>query len=378
MELSLENIRKEFEPAVSNWAYFNAAACGLTPNFAKDAMNRWWNDKLTNGSVNYHQWEDNAEITREKCAKFINAETEEIAFVMNASQGVSLSLNGINFRKGDNIIVHREDFPSIYLPWLTLKEKGVEIRCVELEDSRIPYKNIEKLVDKHTRAVAISSVQFKTGFRCDLERIGRLCKENDIYFIVDAIQSLGFIEMDVKKFNIDMLSISCYKWLLTPDGVGFFYCSKEILDEIKTSNIGWMSTVDPWDFPTELHLHPSAKKFEAGTLPWPQLYCFDSILDFFNKVTQKRIQTHILGLIDYLIEELRKLNVRIITPLNDNERSGIFVFDVDGREKLAEILQAKNVRISVRDGIRVAPHIYNNREDINRLLDILKKYLNHS
>jgi selenocysteine lyase/cysteine desulfurase len=100
LKWSLEKIRSEFEPAVSNWTYLNAAACGLTPRFAQKAMNRWWDDKLTNGSVNYHTWEENAERTRAKCARFINAEPEEIAFVMNASQGISFALNGIDFQEG--------------------------------------------------------------------------------------------------------------------------------------------------------------------------------------------------------------------------------------------------------------------------------------
>jgi cysteine desulfurase/selenocysteine lyase len=332
-------------------------------------------DKLTNGSVNYHTWEENAERTRAKCARFINAEPEEIAFVMNASQGISFALNGIDFQEGENVIVHREDFPSIYLPWLSLKERGVEIRCVETDDGRIPYENIAKLFDDRTRAVAISSVQFKTGFLCDLESLGNLCRENGAYFIVDAIQSLGFIKMDVKQYNIDLLSTSCYKWLLSPDGIGFFFCRKEILDEINTSNIGWMSTVDPWSFPTELELHPSAKKFEAGTLPWPQIYSFDTILDFIDDVTVDRIKKHVFGLHDYLIEELKRLGIRIVSSLKKNERSGIIVFDAKDNKRLAEVFQANKVRISLRDGIRVAPHIYNNKDDIERLLGILKSFL---
>lgn len=338
-------------------------------------MNRWWDDKLTDGSGNYHTWEENAEKTRVKCARFINAEPEEIAFVMNASQGISFALNGIDFQEGENVVVHREDFPSIYLPWLSLRERGVEIRCVDQDGTRIPYENIAKLVDDRTRAVAISSVQFKTGFRCDLESIGKLCRENGVYFIVDAIQSLGFIEMDVKRYNIDLLSTSCYKWLLAPDGIGFFYCRKDILEEIGTSNIGWMSTVDPWSFPTELKLHPSAKKFEAGTLPWPQIYSLDAILDFIHAVTVDRIQKHVFGLIDYLVEELKRLGIRIVSSLKENERSGIIVFDTKNNEGLAEIFQANRVRISLRDGIRVAPHIYNNRDDIDRLLAILKSFI---
>jgi selenocysteine lyase/cysteine desulfurase len=174
---------------------------------------------------------------------------------------------------------------------------------------------------------------------------------------------------------IDLLSTSCYKWLLIPDGIEFFYCRNEILDEIKTSNIGWMSTVDPWSFPTELELHPSTKTFEAGTLPWPQIYSFDSILDFIDVVTVYRIQKHVLGLHDYLVEELKRLGILIVTSLTEDERSGIIVFDAKNNERLAEIFQANRVRISLRDGIRLAPHIYNNRDDIDRLLGILKNFL---
>lgn len=375
MDFGIKKIRNEFETAINNWTYLNAAACGLTPRFAKKATDKWWEDKLTNGSVNYHTWEENAEKTREKFGKLIRAKGEEIAYVMNTSQAINIAVNGIDFKKGDNVIANRLDFPSIYLPWLILKNKGVEIKCVNIEDNRIPVENIEKLIDEHTKAFAISSVQFKTGFKCDLEKIGKICKEKGIYFIVDAIQSLGVIEMEVKKYNIDMLATSCYKWLLGPDGIGFFYCDKDIQDEIASTNIGWMSTIDPWSFPTEIDLHPSAKKFESGTLPWPLIYSADSILEFFHEITVKKIQSHVFVLLDHLIEELQKLNVKIVSPLNRNERSGILTFDVKNRDKLAEIYQNNKVRISVRDGIRVSPHIYNAIEDIDRLVSILKKFL---
>lgn len=375
MNFNIKEIRNEFKPAINNWTYLNAAACGLTPKFAKEATDKWWEDKLTNGSVNYHTWEENAEKTRKKFGKLINASEREIAYTMNTSQAINIAVNGIDFKKGDNVIANRLDFPSIYLPWLTVKNKGVEIRCVKIENNRIPVENIEKLIDEHTKVISISSVQFKTGFRCDLEEIGKICKENGIYFVVDAIQSLGAIEMDVKKYNIDLLATACYKWLLGPDGIGFLYCNKDIQEDIAATNIGWMSTTDPWSFPTKIDLHPSAKKFESGTLPWPLIYSMDAIFDFFNEISVKKVQSHIFNLLDYLIEELQKLDVQIISPLNKDERSGILTFDVKNRDKLAEIYQNNKVRISVRDGIRVSPHIYNTTEDIDRLVSILKKFL---
>jgi len=375
MNFNIKEIRNEFKPAINDWRYLNAAACGLTPRFAKKATDKWWEDKLTNGSVHYPVWEENAEKTREKFGKLIKAKGEEIAYVMNTSQAINIAVNGIDFKKGDNVIANRLDFPSIYLPWLTLKNKGVKIKSVKGENNRIPVENIEKLIDEHTKAFAISSVQFKNGFRCDLKEIGKICKEKGIYFIVDAIQSLGVIEMDVKKYNIDMLATSCYKWLLGPDGIGFLYCNKDIQDEITSTNIGWMSTADPWSFPTEINLHPSAKKFESGTLPWPLIYSIDSILDFFNEITVKKIHAHVFNLLDHLIEELQKLNVKIVSPLNESERSGILTFDVKNRDTLAEIYQNNKVRISIRDGIRVSPHIYNTMKDIDALVTILKKFL---
>jgi len=375
MNHDIEKIKNEFEPVVSNWIYLNAAACGLTPKFAKEAADRWWEDKLTDGSVHFHDWEKNADKTRENFGKLINAKGEEIAYSMSASQSINIATNGIDFKRGDNVIVNTLEFPSNFYPWIALRDKGVEVRYVETEKNRIPVENIEKLIDGHTKALSISSVQFRDGFKADLEKIGKISREKDVYFVVDAIQSLGVIEMDVKKYNIDMLATSCYKWLLGPDGIGFFYCDKDIQDEIASTDIGWMSTTDPWDFSTELDFHPSAKKFESGTPPWVLIYSVDSILDFFHEITVKKIHNHVFGLLDHLIEELQELNATIVSSLNIDERSGILTFDVKNRDKLAEIYQNNKVRVSVRDGIRVSPHIYNTTEDIDRLVSILKKFL---
>lgn len=375
MNLKINEVRTEFEPAVSNWVYLNAAACGLTPRCAKQASDMWWNDKFTDGSVHFHDWEMQADQTRENFGKLINAKGEEIAYVMNTSQGINIATNGISFKKGDNIIINELEFPSNFYPWLALKEKGVEIRCIQIEHDRIPVENIESLIDENTRVISISSVQFRDGFRADLHRIGNLCEEHDIYFVVDAIQSLGVLEMDVKRDNIDMMATSCYKWLLGPDGIGFFYCNEEIQEEIASTNIGWMSTSDPWNFSTDLDFHPSAKKFEAGTPPWTLIYSVNAILDLFHEITIRKVHDHVFDLLDYLIEELQELNVEIKSSLKDKERSGILTFDINGRENLAELYQKNHVRISVRDGIRVAPHMYNNMEDMGKLIQILKEFI---
>jgi selenocysteine lyase/cysteine desulfurase len=371
----ISEMRAEFEPAVSTWTYLNAAACGLTPQFARTSMEQWWDDKLTNGSVHYHEWEEDALSTKQKFATLIHASQDEIAYTMNTSEGLNFAINGIQFKKGDNVVVNKYDFPSNFLPWLALKQKGVEVRCMEITDRRIPLENIESLIDERTKAVSISSVQFKTGFRCDLQGIGTLCKEHGIYFVVDAIQSLGALEMDVKKYNIDILCTSCYKWLLGPDGIGFLYCDEEVVDEIATTNIGWMSTPDPWSFPTELELMKSAQKFESGTLPWALIYAVDPILDMFNSIGVHIITDHIFRLLDHLIAELESRDMNILSPLKKDERSGIFIFDIDQRDALAEYYQAHNIRISVRDGIRVSPHLYNNLEDVDILLSHLDQFM---
>jgi len=371
----ISTLRKEFEPAISNWTYLNAAACGLTPQFAQKAMNTWWEDKLSHGSVHYHTWEEDALKTKEKFATLIHASRDEIAYMMNTSEGLNFAINGMSFEKGDNVVVNKYDFPSNFLPWLALEQKGVEVRCLEVINNRIPLHHFESVIDEHTKAVSISSVQFKSGFRSDLQGIGRLCEEHGCYFVVDAIQSLGALEMDVKKYNIDILATSCYKWLLGPDGVGFLYCNDDIIDNIATTNIGWMSTPDPWSFPTELSLMNTAQKFESGTLPWSLIYAIDPILDMFNDLGVPVITAYIFHLLDYLITELQSLDVNIISPLEPEERSGILIFDVQGRDELAARYQKNNVRISVRDGIRVSPHLYNTTEDIDVLLEHLTEFL---
>jgi selenocysteine lyase/cysteine desulfurase len=179
------------------------------------------------------------ERVRGQFARLINGDVDEVAFVKNTSEGISIVANGLDWKPGDNVVIPDIEFPANVYPWWNLKRLGVETRMVEAKGGRVLFDDLTEQIDKRTRVVSVSSVECKSGFRNDLNRIGAFCKENNILFCVDAIQSLGVLEMDVKRDNIDFLSADGHKWMLSVEGLGGFYISKNVLEQIYPITVGW-------------------------------------------------------------------------------------------------------------------------------------------
>ncbi|CAI8045048.1 Probable cysteine desulfurase [Geodia barretti] len=238
-------------------------------------------DATVNGAVNAEQWAETAEVCRAAAAQLINANTTEIAFMKNTTQGILIAANGIDWRKGDNVVTTAVEFPANIYPWWSLKERyGVQTRMVPERDGYIHIEDIASAIDTRTRALTISHVEFASGFRNDIQALGDLCREHDIWFIIDAIQSLGAIEVDVKSCNVDILAADGHKWLLAPEGAAIFYCADEKRERLINTNIGWSSVVNPRDFlDYDLTQKPDATRFEEGSYNSVGLYGLKAAID---------------------------------------------------------------------------------------------------
>lgn len=343
---------------------------------AAEAMTTFVDDATLNGAVNVDDWVETAEQCRTLAAQLMNADASEIAFMKNTTQGILIAANGIDWNQGDNVITTAVEFPANVYPWWSLKERyGVETRMVQEKEGRIHIEDVISAIDENTRAVTISHVEFASGFRNDIKAIGEICHERDIWFVVDAIQSLGAIEVDVKSSCVDILAADGHKWLLAPEGAAVFYCANDKLDRLINTNIGWASVINPREFlDYDLTQKPDATRFEEGSYNSVGLYGLKAAIELLLEVGISNTKTHILQITEDLIKGLEAKGYRVITPTLNSERAGIVVFESDHHtpEELFEMLNSRNIITAERgSGLRVSPHFYNTESEIKHLLDVL-------
>lgn len=354
----------------------NHAGVAPLSRSVREAMAGFIEDATVNGAVNAEVWAEVAEVCRASAARLINADTTEIAFMKNTTQGILIAANGIDWQEGDNVVTTAVEFPANVYPWWSLKERyGVETRMVQERDGCIFIEDIASAIDTRTRAVTISHVEFASGFRNDVRALGELCRERNIWFIVDAIQSLGAIEVDVKSCNIDILAADGHKWLLAPEGAAIFYCADEKRDQLINTNVGWASVVNPRDFLNyDFTQKSDATRFEEGSYNSVGLYGLNAAIDLLLDIGIPTIETHVLELTAGLIAGLEAKGYRVITPKTDVKRAGIVIFESAQHTptEIYEMLHTENIITAERgSGIRVSPHFYNTVSEVERLLDVL-------
>ncbi len=375
LKMLSEKWRTEF-PVSKSYVYMNHAGVAPLSRRVMDAMKSFVEDATMNGAVNVESWVETAEICRSLAANLINSDPTEIAFMKNTTQGILIAANGIDWKKGDNVVTTSVEFPANVYPWWSLKQRyGVETRMVTEKVSRINLDDIIDAINERTRVVTISHVEFASGFRNDIKAIGEICKDRDIWFVVDAIQSLGVIEVDVQSCHVDILAADGHKWLLAPEGAAIFYCNREKLDKLINTNIGWASVVNPRDFLSyDLTQKPDATRFEEGSYNTVGLYGLKAAIELLLKIGISKIENRVLALTATLITGLKSKGYKVITPNDDFDRAGIVVFESEKHSptELYELLFDHNIITAERgSGLRVSPHFYNTEAEISRLLDVL-------
>ena len=367
--------RSEF-PVTETYIYMNHAGVAPLSRPVRDAMAGFLEDATVNGAVNAMLWEETAETCRGAAAQLINADPTEIAFMKNTTQGILIAANGVDWRAGDNVVTTAVEFPANVYPWWCLKERyGVQTRMVPERAGRIHVEDIASAIDERTRVVTISHVEFASGFRNDIQALGEICREHDVWFVVDAIQSLGAIEVDVQSCNVDILAADGHKWLLAPEGAAIFYCADEKRERLINTNVGWASVVNPRDFLNyDLKQKPDATRFEEGSYNSVGLYGLKAAIELLLDIGISVIKARILELTAHLIAGLEAKGYRVVTPRANSERAGIVIFESDRHTptEIYESLYAENIITAERgSGVRVSPHFYNTISEIERLLEVL-------
>jgi selenocysteine lyase/cysteine desulfurase len=326
------------------------------------------------GLDRYSRWMKRVAEVRRLFADLIHSDPDEVAFVGNTSEGLGVVASGLRWKKGDAVLIPEPDFPANVYPWINLERHGVRVLPFRRKEGRFDVQGIEKVMVPGARLVSVSTVDFVTGFRCDLEELGEFCLRKGLLFCVDAIQSLGVIPMDVKRSRIHFLAAGGHKWLLSTMGCGGLFISKEVNDLLHPERVGWKSVINEEDFSKlQFQMKPDALRFEAGTMNLLGIYALGSALELLLQVGIERIHRKVLDITTLLFQGLRERGFRVTTPVAETERAGIISFVPKSKPKeLHGFLGKTGVRASLRNGlIRLSPHFYNNEEDVIRFFQAL-------
>lgn len=362
-----EEIRNEF-PVCKKMVYLNPAGGSPVSESAANEGIRFYREMLEFGDTYWDEWLKRTETVRDKLAHFINAEKEEIAFTTNTSHGMNLIAHML-YNKG-TVITMRDEFPSSTYPWLNL---GIEVKFVEPEDGIYSIKQIEKSLTPDVKILVSSYVQYRTGFRQDLEELAGFCQRRKLIFVLNATQALGIFPVDVKNYPADFLTFTGLKWLTAGYGIGGLYINRKWLAD-KLPFAGWRSVLNPGLMDNNLfRLRNDASVLEAGCSHFPNIFALGGALDLFNRIGKQEIFSRIIYLTQFLRNQLEKLNLKIVSPSQGKHLSGITIVKINNPEVIVQKLKVKGIFISARgEGIRVSVSIFNNEEDIFALVRELK------
>lgn len=364
-------------PVTKHAVYLNHAAISPPPLPTLEAVQAQLRNVVDNGALDYRDWLATKERARKLAASMIGARPEQIAFMRNTSDGLSTVANGLSWHPGDNVVTFAHEFPSNIYPWLRLRQScGVEVRMCAERNGRVPVDELISLIDEQTRVVAVSIVQYASGYRLDIERLGRAARAKDALLVVDVIQAMGVIPIDVEAQFIDAAAGAGHKWLLTPEGVGILYLSDRARERLTPTLVGWTSVPHPEDyFNFDQPWKPGALAWETGTGPTALIHGFEASLKLLTEIGVGRMENYLIELTDYLCEGLTDRGCEVVSSRAVGEKSQIVCIRHTGGISpmgLYAHLKARNIIAAPRGGrLRIAPHVYNTREEIDELLRAL-------
>lgn len=375
--MPFEHLRSEF-PALARRVYLNHAGVAPTSTRTAAAVARWVDDLVQNGIENELQWEAEADRVRASCARLIGAAEDEIAFVRNTSHGLGLVAEGLAWAPGDEVAVCTElEYPSNVYPWLHLADRGVNVRAIAPSRGGVVPEEVARALGPRTKLVAVSSAQYATGHRTDLDAIGELCERAGVLLCVDGIQTVGCVPIDVKKSKVHFLSADSHKWMLGMPGIGFLYVSRAVVDRVRPVLVGWHSTTDAWNFDRAFfELRGDAGKLEEGSPSYTGIYGMGAAIDLLLEVSVERVAARVEQLLDLADAGLRALGCT--TWPDRADRAGILTFVPPSgtAEALAASLNERGFSVSLRRGrVRVSPHVYTRDDEMRALVDAVSAFV---
>jgi selenocysteine lyase/cysteine desulfurase len=361
-----------------NVIYLNHAAVAPWPTAARDAVIAFAQENAAQGAYDYPRWMQLEMQLREKLRQLINAaSSDDIALLKSTSEGLSFIAHGLDWQAGDNIVIPAEEFPSNRMVWQSLERYGVECRQVDIRGLDEPEAALLDAIDEQTRLLSCSSVQFASGLRMDLTMLGEACRQQNVLFCVDAIQSLGAIRFDLNLIKADFVVADGHKWMTGPEGLALFYCAPQHRQSLKLHEFGWHMMEHPHDF-TQTTWRPadSAQRFECGSPNMLGTVALNAAVGVLLETGLDKVEQQVLANSAVLIESLKQLDqVEVLTPEPEHRHAGIVQFHCKGKQQneIYQALMAQKIVCAARgNGVRFSPHFYTRRAHIESALNSLK------
>jgi selenocysteine lyase/cysteine desulfurase len=360
-------------------AYLDYAGLGRLRAPARLAMRAALDDVLPYGSAEISRLFGARNTARAIAATLLDCAPDEVALVPNTSTGVHLVADGLCWRPGDEVVVFDRDFPANVRPWQALTDEGVRLRWVPMRAGGYELADVAAAIGPATRLVAVSHVNFATGFRIDLDAVCALAHEVGALVSVDAIQSLGALPLSMTNTRLDFLAAGAHKWLGGPAGTGIFYCRRDRLADLRRVPAGWYGFQGAADMLSKgaghlsytLPLRPAAARMEGGMYDVLGMVGLAAALDEVARVGVATISTRIRRLTDRLRAGLTDIGCQVIGPDRDDSWSGIVSFLNPDRNsaRIVEELTSDGIQVSLPDGkVRVSPHYWTTDDEMDFFL----------
>lgn len=376
-------VKKSNFPASKKMTYLNAASVSLMYVEASRAVLAWQQDIANNGTINFDEKaeEDIYNDLHEAAAVLFNVNPADIAVGSSTTELMSSLAWAIYPENGKNIVGTTASFPSTIYPWQRLSRKtGCEIRLVEHGlNGYIDPGHILEQIDDQTTVVCLSMVEYRTGQLYNLKEISSAVHKHGGLLIIDATQAAGQVPIDATSLGLDAIISSGYKWLCGPFGAAVMYIAPDIQLKLDPGTVGWRSHEIIWSFQVDRLVYPvNAKRFEAGTMAYGCAIGLARAVDFLNTIGIERILRHNKNIADNLGSGFTRIGAEIVSPERGEERSSIISVNFPGRDAalIANHLNSNNIVVSERSGaIRISPHLYNDENDVDRIVEVTKEFL---
>ena len=361
--------------------YLNHAAVAPWPLCTVRAVQDFASENGQSGAMRYPDWLHIESALRGQLRTLINAASnDEIALLKNTSEALSVVAWGLPWQHGDNVVISNVEFPSNRVVWQSLDALGVETRMADLTSAESPEAALLACIDERTRLLSVSSVQYGNGLRLDLGLLGKACRERNILFCIDAIQSLGAHRIDVQDCQADFLMADGHKWLLAPEGLALFYCRSEVMDQLSLRQYGWHMLAESgnYDSPSRA-VADTARRFECGSPNMLGIHALHASLGLILASGMAEIERRVLDNTRFLLERLSERSDRlaILTPLPATRHAGIVTFRPlrATAGALYEWLRSQGIVCAQRaGGVRLSAHCYTPREQLQYVLDCIDSW----
>lgn len=368
MSLDVHSLRSLF-PITTRYIYLNHAGVGPCPLPVTGALTAM--AELLASQPLDPMWDRLAEVVQENKdlgARLVGAERpDEMVFLAGTAMGINIAANGLPLDAGDNVIVLDRDYPATIYPWMNLAPRGIQTRFLPTPSGCMDLDALAHIIDSRTRVVCASTAMWTTGFRNPIVDLGRFCRERDLFFVLDAIQTLGVLPLDVREAQVDILAAGGPKWLLAGSGTGLLYVRREVLRRMRNGPyVGALSVTDPFNYEKlDFTLADTSDRFVLSGWPLPQIAALNAALRLLLETGIERIADHVLELTCVAAEDLQRRGYKIVSDMREDRRSGILIVSVPDLEAAYQRLTDAGICVSKRGGgIRISPHLYNTDDEV--------------